>query len=51
MKALAVTPLLLRLLCKGVLKVSGLRRHAFGLDQMEEACDVFAGAADKRRSR
>ncbi|WP_432253844.1 alcohol dehydrogenase catalytic domain-containing protein [Streptomyces sp. HNM1019] len=40
------TPTLLSLLCAGRLPTSTLITHLFELDQMEEAYDVFARAAD-----
>ncbi|MFD8703435.1 zinc-dependent alcohol dehydrogenase family protein [Kitasatospora sp. NPDC059648] len=40
------TPLLLDLLAAGRLEVGGLVTHRFGLDEMQDAYDVFAGAAD-----
>lgn len=36
------TPLLLRLLSEGVLDVSALSTHRFGLDEMQDAYDVFS---------
>lgn len=38
------TPLLLDMLAAGRLDVSGLVTHRFGLDEMQEAYDVFADA-------
>jgi alcohol dehydrogenase len=40
------TPLLLRLLAEGLLDVSALCTHRFGIDEMQDAYDVFARAAD-----
>ncbi|MFF2144503.1 zinc-dependent alcohol dehydrogenase family protein [Kitasatospora sp. NPDC058190] len=40
------TPLLLDLLAAGRLDVAGLVTHRFGLDEMQDAYDVFADAAD-----
>jgi alcohol dehydrogenase len=40
------TPLLLDLLAAGRLDVAGLVTHRFGLDEMQDAYDVFAEAAD-----
>ncbi|MFF2848844.1 zinc-dependent alcohol dehydrogenase family protein [Streptomyces sp. NPDC058001] len=40
------TPLLLGMLAAGTLPVASLVTHRFELGQMEEAYDVFAGAAD-----
>lgn len=40
------TPTLLRMLIDGKLPASSLVTHAFALDQMEEAYDVFSRAAD-----
>lgn len=40
------TPLLLRLLSEGGLDVSHLSTHRFGLDEMQDAYDVFARAAE-----
>ncbi|MFH9347926.1 zinc-dependent alcohol dehydrogenase family protein [Kitasatospora sp. NPDC017646] len=40
------TPLLLDLLAAGRLEVGGLVTHRFGLDEMQDAYDVFADAAD-----
>ncbi|MGA5823808.1 zinc-dependent alcohol dehydrogenase family protein [Kitasatospora sp. NPDC094028] len=40
------TPMLLDLLAAGRLDVAGLVTHRFGLDEMQDAYDVFADAAD-----
>ncbi len=40
------TPMLLDMLAAGRLDVSGLVTHRFGLDEMQEAYDVFAAAGD-----
>ncbi|MGW2370969.1 zinc-binding dehydrogenase [Kitasatospora sp. NPDC001683] len=40
------TPLLLDLLAAGRLDVAGLVTHRFGLDELQDAYDVFADAAD-----
>ncbi|MFJ4796048.1 alcohol dehydrogenase catalytic domain-containing protein [Kitasatospora purpeofusca] len=40
------TPMLLDLLAAGRIDVSGLVTHRFGLDEMQEAYDVFAAAGD-----
>ncbi len=40
------TPLLLDMLAAGRLDVSGLVTHRFGLDEMQDAYDVFADAGD-----
>ncbi|WP_369185701.1 zinc-dependent alcohol dehydrogenase family protein [Streptomyces sp. Y1] len=40
------TPLLLDMLAVGRLDVSGLVTHRFGLDEMQDAYDVFADAGD-----
>ena len=40
------TPLLLRLLADGKLDVSSLCTHRFGLDEMQDAYDVFARAGE-----
>ncbi|MFE5585548.1 zinc-dependent alcohol dehydrogenase family protein [Kitasatospora sp. NPDC056531] len=40
------TPLLIDLLSAGRLDVAGLVTHRFGLDEMQDAYDVFADAAD-----
>ncbi|MEU6236775.1 zinc-dependent alcohol dehydrogenase family protein [Kitasatospora sp. NPDC047058] len=40
------TPMLLGMLAAGGLDVSGLVTHRFGLDEMQEAYDVFADAGD-----
>jgi alcohol dehydrogenase len=40
------TPLLLGLLAEGRIDVADLVTHRFGLDEMQEAYDVFADAAD-----
>ncbi|MFJ2866076.1 zinc-dependent alcohol dehydrogenase family protein [Kitasatospora sp. NPDC087314] len=40
------TPLLLDLLAAGRLDVAGLVTHRFGLDEMQDAYDVFADAAE-----
>jgi alcohol dehydrogenase len=40
------TPLLLGMLAAGKLDVTGLVTHRFGLDEMQEAYDVFADAGD-----
>lgn len=40
------TPLLLRLLSEGMLDVSSLCTHRFGLDEMRDADDVFERAGE-----
>jgi len=40
------TPLLLRLLSEGKLDVSQLSTHRFGIDEMQDAYDVFSRAAE-----
>ncbi|MEV0189597.1 zinc-dependent alcohol dehydrogenase family protein [Kitasatospora purpeofusca] len=40
------TPMLLDMLAAGRLDVSGLVTHRFGLDEMQDAYDVFAAAGD-----
>ncbi len=40
------TPTLLRMLAEGQLDVSSLITHRFGLDEMQDAYDVFASPAD-----
>ena len=40
----ATTPLLLDMLAAGQLNVAGLITHRFGLEEMEEAYDVYGGA-------
>jgi alcohol dehydrogenase len=40
------TPLLLRLLSEGMLDVGSLCTHRYGLDEMQDAYDVFAQARD-----
>jgi alcohol dehydrogenase len=40
------TPLLLRLLSEGMLDVSALCTHRYGLDEMQDAYDVFAQAGE-----
>ncbi|MEV4611612.1 zinc-dependent alcohol dehydrogenase family protein [Kitasatospora sp. NPDC049258] len=40
------TPLLLRMVAAGQLDVSALVTHRFGLDEMQDAYDVFADAGD-----
>lgn len=42
----ATTPVLLRMLAAGQLGVSGLITHRFGLDEMQDAYDVFARPAE-----
>ncbi|SDS59409.1 alcohol dehydrogenase catalytic domain-containing protein [Jiangella sp. DSM 45060] len=42
----ATTPTLLRMLAAGQLGVTGLVTHRFGLDEMQDAYDVFAHPAD-----
>ncbi|MFD9123333.1 zinc-dependent alcohol dehydrogenase family protein [Kitasatospora sp. NPDC059571] len=41
----STTPLLLRMLAAGSLDVGGLITHRFGLDEMQDAYDVFSEAA------
>ncbi|WP_116952883.1 alcohol dehydrogenase catalytic domain-containing protein [Jiangella endophytica] len=42
----ATTPILLRMLAAGQLGVTGLITHRFGLEEMQDAYDVFARPAD-----
>jgi alcohol dehydrogenase len=40
------TPLLLRLLSEGLIDVTSLLTHRFGLDEMQDAYDVFERAGE-----